>query len=149
MRHRQIERKMTLSLEGSADEAFPLFGALREREWAPEWEPRFVAPDDGASCVPGTVFVVAGPPDKVWVMTVYDTARRQVRYVMVQPEIVTSEVGVDVTPSGPRSCTAVVAYRRTALSDAGEAALDEFVREWPSWAGEWQSAVNAALSKRA
>ncbi len=147
MRHRQIERMMRLALAGPADHAFPLFGPLREREWDPEWNPVFIAPDDGESCAAGTVFVVAGPPDKVWVMTVYDTARRRVRYVMVQPGLVASEIGVDVAPSGPRSSTAVVTYRRTALSDAGEAALDEFIREWPSWAGHWQSAVNAILSR--
>lgn len=148
MRHRQIERSMTLSLAGPADEAFPLFGPLREREWEPAWNPVFVAPDDGGSCAPGTVFVVEGPPEKVWVMTVYDAARRQVRYVMVQPGLVTSEVGVDVGASGPRTSTAVVTYRRTALSEAGEAALDGFIHEWPSWREQWQSAVNAVLSKK-
>lgn len=147
MPHRQIERTMTLSLAGPADEAFPLFGPLREREWEPEWNPVFIAPDDGQSCAPGTVFVVPGPPEGVWVMTAYDAARRQVRYVMVQPRLVTSEIAVDVTPSGPQSSTALVAYRRTALSEAGEAALDEFIGVWPSWAGQWQSAINAVLSK--
>lgn len=147
MPHRQIERTMTLTLAGPADEAFVLFGPLREREWEPEWNPVFIAPDDGQSCAPGTVFVVLGPPEGVWVMTAYDAARRQVRYVMVQPRLVTSEIAVDVTPSGPQSSTALVAYRRTALSEAGEAALDEFIRVWPSWAGQWQSAINAVLSK--
>jgi hypothetical protein len=147
MPHRQIERTMTLSLAGPADEAFPLFGPLRECEWEPEWNPVFIAPDEGQSCAAGTVFVVPGPPEGVWVMTAYDVARRQVRYVMVQPRLVTSEIAVDVTPSGPQSSTAVVAYRRTALTEAGEAALDEFIRVWPSWAGQWQGAINAVLSK--
>ncbi len=138
---------MALTLAGPADEAFPLFGPLREREWEPEWNPVFIAPDDGSSCAEGTVFVVTGSPDCVWVMTTYDQQRRRVRYVMVQPGRITSEVAVDVAETGPRSSSATVTYRRTALTAAGEAALDQFVREWPSWATQWETAVNRVLAE--
>lgn len=145
MSQRQIERTMTLALAGPADAAFPLFGPLREREWDPAWNPVFIAPDDGQSCAAGTVFVVGGASESVWVMTVYDPVRRQVRYVMLQPGIVTSEIAVDVAPAGAQSSRATVTYRRTALSEAGEAALDEFLRVWPSWAGQWEAAINAVI----
>lgn len=147
MHHTQIERTMTLSLEGSADDVFPLFGPLREREWDPEWDPSFIAPDDGQSCATGTVFSTADP-DRVWVMTVYDPARRSVRYVMVQASVVTFEIAVDVSPAGPGASTADVMYRRTALSPEGETALEEFSRSWPSWAQQWEQAINALLARR-
>jgi hypothetical protein len=145
MPHRQVERTMRLALAGPADEAFPLFGPMREREWDPDWRPVVIAPDDGESCAAGTVFVVGGNPDSVWVMTRYDPVSRQVRYVMLQPGVVTSEIAVDVTVQGPRASAATVSYRRTALSAAGETALDEFLRVWPSWAAQWEGAINAVL----
>lgn len=147
MPHRQVERTMRLALAGPADEAFSLFGPLREREWDPDWNPVVIAPDDGESCAAGTVFVVGGNPDSVWVMTLYDPVSRQVRYVMLQPGVVTSEIAVDVAVASPRSSAATVTYRRTALSTAGETALDEFLRAWPSWAAQWKASINAVLSK--
>jgi hypothetical protein len=146
-RHRQIERTMTLALEAPADMAFPLFGPLREREWDPAWNPVFVAPDDGRACAPGTVFTTAHPHESIWVMTTYDPARHRVRYVMLQPGLVTSEISVDVTDARSGTSAATVRYRRTAISTAGEDALDEFVRVWPAWAAEWQTAINAALAR--
>jgi hypothetical protein len=38
----RISRKSTIQLNGTLDKVFPLFGAIREKEWADGWDPRMV-----------------------------------------------------------------------------------------------------------
>jgi hypothetical protein len=44
----QRTQTFTITLNGSVAEATPLFGPVREREWAPDWSPRFIHPAQGA-----------------------------------------------------------------------------------------------------
>ena len=47
--------------------------------------------------------------------------------------------------SGPGETTAWITYRLTALSPAGEAALDTFTREFPSMLASWQESINGKI----
>src|SRR5512146_3153269 len=80
-------RTMQLALRAPADAAFPLFGPVREREWSPDWSPRFLWPPAPAQGPAGAVFTTGGDGGAaaLWVMTDYDPAARLVRYVILHP----------------------------------------------------------------
>ena len=40
----QRTQSFTISLKGSVADVTPLFGPVREAEWAPSWAPRFLHP---------------------------------------------------------------------------------------------------------
>ena len=44
----QRAQSFTIGLNGSVADVTPLFGPVREAEWAPDWSPRFIHPAQGA-----------------------------------------------------------------------------------------------------
>ena len=52
----QRAQSFTIGLNGSVADVTPLFGPVREAEWAPDWSPRFIHPHRAhsarASCSP-------------------------------------------------------------------------------------------------
>jgi hypothetical protein len=76
----------------------PLFGANRERVWAPDWNPVFLWPRDVAD-QPGMVFTVDhGDNIAVWVNTVFDLAAGRVQYVYVLPDVVATVISLQLVP---------------------------------------------------
>ena len=140
-------RSMELQLHGSADVAFPLFGPVREAEWAKGWAPRFVHPDPPASLADGAVFTTEGHHGtSVWVMTEYDSVARRVAYVVVQPERLITEIRIRVTERTAAAAVARVEYRWTALGAEGAEMLSHRVLHWSEEAPHWTSAVNERLA---
>ena len=43
----QRTQSFTIILNGSVSDVTPLFGPVREAEWAPDWSPRFIHPAHG------------------------------------------------------------------------------------------------------
>ena len=70
------ERTFEFLAEGPMSEVAPLFGAHKERLWAPGWDPCFIWP----ACAedrPGMVFTVSGQHGTaVWINTRFEPARR-------------------------------------------------------------------------
>src|SRR5206468_2613678 len=46
----QRTQSFTIGLNGSVADVTPLFGPVREAEWAPGWSPRFVHPAQAVQC---------------------------------------------------------------------------------------------------
>jgi hypothetical protein len=131
---------------GLMEEVAPLFGADKERVWAPEWNPQFVYPTP-VKDAEGMVFNVAhGHRRAVWVCTEYDLEKGRVQYVYVIPEALLTVITLRMKPEGKQTAVEVT-YERTALS----AEADEHVRhmaEGDRGSGpEWEKQVNAYLQK--
>jgi hypothetical protein len=126
--------------------AWPLFGADRERTWAPGWEPVFLWPEK-AFDQEGMVFQVRrGDRTAVWVNTAFDRMARRIQYVYVIPDLVVTLITLKLTPDGD-STAIEVAYERTALLPAANdivkemAVVDRFAGE------EWGEQINRYLSQ--
>ena len=144
---RRERRSMQLDLHAPAREAFPLFGPVREGEWVPGWEPRFVAPSSPAQGPDGAVFTTQGHGgDNIWVMTAYDSIEHHVAYVMLKPDRFIAEIDIRVASAGTRSCKADVVYRYTALSEEGNRFIEHWVQHWPDEAPHWTNAINGRLA---
>jgi len=137
-----------LRLNAPADAAFPLFGPVRESEWAPTWSPQWIYPPEPRQSPDGAVFTTASPIGlSTWVMTLYDPENRIVEYVNFMPGHRVTQISIIVRPETAATSIARVSYRVTALSSEDAATVAHFEKEFPDEAPHWQNAVNAAISR--
>jgi hypothetical protein len=129
------------------DVAGPLFGADKERGWAPDWNPVFLWPQD-AGDQPGMVFTIAhGDKTAVWVNTVFDLAAGRAQYVYVLPDVVATVVSVQLAPIG-NTTRVVVTYERTALREAARDVVRHMAERDANAGPEWEHQINAYLTIR-
>jgi len=84
-------------------EVTPLFGPVREAEWAPTWTPRFIHPAEGAQRE-GVVFTTASAngKERLWLLTAYDVKEGRVEYVFVTPGFTANEIKIRVFSDGEK-----------------------------------------------
>jgi len=128
------------------EQVAPLFGADKEREWSPHWNPQFLYPVPAAD-QQGMVFGVAhGHLQSVWVNTELDLKNGRIQYVYVIPDAVATVITLHLAGEGNQT-QVQVEYERTALS----ADTDEHVRHLGegdrSSGPEWDKQVNGYLEK--
>src|SRR5918995_1494204 len=113
----QQTRSFAFELPATVADATPLFGPIREREWAPEWAPRFIHPAD-PSQREGAVFTTATRGrTRLWVLTEYDPRVGLVAYLVTDPDFLVTEIKISVVSAGERTSHATVTYRRSALTE--------------------------------
>src|SRR5438034_10509721 len=145
----QRTESFTITLNGSVADVTPLFGPVREAEWAPDWSPHFIHPAQGVQRE-GVVFTTTSGhgKDRLWLLTTFDVSNGQVEYVVMTPAFTASEVKVRVVPDGEQHCKATITYRRSALAPGGN---EEVAKLDAHWAEEqrvhWETAINQALAK--
>jgi hypothetical protein len=145
----QSTSTFAITLQAPPGRALPLFGPVREAEWAHGWSPRFLYPAGGAQRE-GTVFMTHDEDrgHAVWVLTDLDEADGRVGYVLVSPGFVLMEIKIRLAPVGEHQSRATVTYRRTALADAANHFVSGFTHEWEEkQQAYWEGAINAALQK--
>lgn len=124
-------------------EAFSLFTAHGEREWADGWDPRFPAEvEDDA--VAGTVFETA---QTIWIVIAAEPARF-ISYARVTPGDRAGTVTVELAPAPDATTLAQVTYELTALSRDGSHALLEFEANYDAFLRHWRDAIDTALRLR-
>jgi hypothetical protein len=137
-----------LHLNASADAAFPLFGPVRESEWAPEWSPVWIYPPAPLQSADGAVFTTTHHAGvATWVMTVYDTDKRAVEYVNFIAGRRVTQISITVRPETAATSIARVSYRVTALSQEGGEFVAHFAKNFPGEGPHWEKAVNDSISR--
>lgn len=144
----QRTQSFTIVLKGSVAKATPLFGPVRETEWAPHWAPRFLHPSEGAQR-DGAMFTTTGAgKERLWLLTTYDVENGRVEYVVVTPGFTANEIKIHLLPSGNRQCKAVITYRHSALEPKGNEEVEKLDAQWAEQERiDWETAVNAVLVK--
>jgi hypothetical protein len=143
----QRTQSFTIVLNGTVAEVTPLFGPVREAEWAPNWSPRFIQPAQGAQRE-GVVFTTTSGEgkDRLWLLTAYDVENGRVEYVVTTPAFTATEIKIRVVRDGEKHCKATITYRRSALAPEGN---EEVAKLDAHWAEEqrihWETANNKAL----
>ena len=145
----QRPQSFIIMLKGSVAHVTPLFGPVREAEWAPDWPPRFIQPGQGVQRE-GAVFTTASGHGKarLWLLTTYDVRNGRVEYVVMTPGVTANEIKIRVVPDGEHHCKATITYRRSALAPEGN---EEVAKLDAHWAEEqqvhWETAINEVLAK--
>jgi hypothetical protein len=143
---KQALRTATIRLHGPLDKVFPLFTPIREKEWAPEWDPHPVWPASGET-VEGMVFTVDETPGRVfWVVTRYDAARHQIAYANVLPGQTLNRIEIACQAAGANQTDCTVRYAFVGLSDEGNKFVEMHTEEtYAAKMKHWVEAINHAL----
>jgi hypothetical protein len=145
----QRTQSFTIKLNGSLADVTPLFGPVREAEWAPDWSPRFIHPATGVQRE-GVVFTTtsAHGGDRLWLLTTYDVADGRVEYVVMTPAFTANEIKIRIVPDGEQHCKATITYRRSALAPEGNEEVTKLDSHWVEEQRiHWETAINEALVK--
>jgi hypothetical protein len=139
------EASITIDLEAVPAVVLPLFGPVREAEWAHGWSPVMIYPADGRQ-LEGSVFTTEGKnTDVVWILTRFDQRALEVDYAQVLPNVWAGETLIRLKAVGKNHAQATVTYRRTALSLEADEGVKAFARHFPEQKDHWQEAINHRL----
>jgi hypothetical protein len=129
----------------SINTTWPLFGAKKERAWAPGWAPVFLWPENSTD-QHGTIFQIAhGDKTAIWLTTFYDQRNKnRVQYAYVIPDVVATIITLKLTPQG-RSTHVAVTYERTALSVSANETVSKMAARDKLSGPEWGQQVNDYL----
>jgi hypothetical protein len=138
--HEQFE----FNVNAPVDAAWPLFGALRERDWAPDWHPEFVWPEMAAD-QPGMVFKIAGgETTAVWVNTAFDRTANRAQYVYFIPDTLVTLITLTLTQAGS-STRVEVTYERTALTEQANELVCQLAARDRLAGPEWSAQIDRYL----
>jgi len=130
----QLEQRtesFTVFVKGSVAETTPLFGPVRESEWAPTWKPHFLHPSGGGQAEGVLFTAVSGDGhERLWLMTRFDANAGQVDYVFISPGFTAAELKIRVAADGPDKCKVTVTYRYSALSPQGNQEVAKVNSDW-------------------
>ena len=146
---KQRTQSFIINLNGSVADVTPLFGPIREAEWAPGWTPRFVHPRQGAQRE-GAIFtsVSSNGTGRLWLLTAYDVQEGRVEYVFIAPGFTANEIKIRVLPDGDRRSKATITYRHSALAPEGNREVEKLNGHWAEQQRvHWETAINDALAK--
>jgi hypothetical protein len=145
----QREQSFTIHLNASVADATPLFGPVREAEWAPTWKPRFIHPAEGGQRE-GAVFTAtsADGKERLWLLTAYAPNDGRVEYVLITPGFTANQIKIRVLPDGGNHSQATITYRHSALSPEGNQEVAKLDARWAEQQrAHWETSINAVLHK--
>jgi hypothetical protein len=143
---KSLTRTGSFRLEAAPEKVFPLFGPVREKEWADGWNPTILYPAD-AEVAENMVFTVPHGKDlTIWTIAAYDPTRRAISYINVTPEVRLVRVDVRCEPAGADTTDVHVTYTYTGLSDEGNSIVENYTAKTHSdRMEEWGLAINHYL----
>jgi len=138
-----VRRTGQITLHGSIERVFPLFGPLEEEKWAEGWKP---AMKYGGNSEEGTVFTTIDPHLATWVLDRYDVKAHAIRYVIVAPELRVTQIDIGCQAEGAVETRCEVTYTMTALSDLGETLVENYTQSHHEHRiQQWQTASDHYL----
>lgn len=143
-----VRTTFTVAIDARYATVFSLFGADKERLWAPGWEPRFLypdAPEDRA----GMVFTVEHPAGhSIWVNTAFDIRTGHVQYVYVVPGTLVTVIDIHLRRASAVRTEATVMYERTALVPEADDRVRSMAAHDKVSGPEWEAQIRDYLSKQ-
>jgi hypothetical protein len=140
------EERFAFTARAPIEQVAPLFGADKERVWAPGWDPHFVHPVP-ASDEEGMVFTVAHSHLRsVWVNTEFDLKAGRVQYVYLIPDTMVTMITLRLIAEGKQT-RVEVEYDRTAVSEEGDVQVRHMGEQDRGAGPDWAKQVNEYLEK--
>ncbi len=145
----RISKTATITLKAPLDKVFPLFGPIREKEWAAGWEPQVLYPDTG-TVEEHMVFKTPShghhESEYIWTVSKYEPAQGLIEYMVHTPERlwwITIQCQVDI----PYETTkAEITYTYTGLTEIGNAINERALRSmYAHDLKDWEKAINTYL----
>ena len=144
----RVTRTAALTLPSPPEQVFPLFGPIREAEWAEGWEPKMIYSESPLGEETGAVFTTQHPgePDTIWMITQYDPTNYAIKYARVTPGLRIAQVTIMCERERDGATRAAVTYQFTALSEAGNSFIEGFSEDhYQHMITSWQAAISHTL----
>jgi hypothetical protein len=141
------ERTFEFVADGPMSIVAPLFGAEKERLWAPGWNPTFVWPASAEDRQSMVFAVTSQHGTAVWINTSFEPATGRFQYAYVVPNSMTTLITLNLRPDGRRTHVAVT-YSRTALSEDSDALVERMADQDANSGPEWAGQINDYLKSR-
>lgn len=139
------EEKFVFTANGPMEQVASLFGADKERVWAPGWNPQFLHPLP-AKDAEGMVFTVAHDHMRAaWVNTVFDAKNGRIQYVSMIPDVLVTVVTLQLTAQDGKT-RVEVEYDRTALSKEADAHVRHLAEGDRASGPDWEKQVDGYLA---
>ncbi len=118
----RITKTREITLNGKLKEVFPLFGPIRERDWAPGWAPHIVYPP-GSLIEEHMIFTTQSHHGQgftsTWAVSKYDPEGAFVEYTVFAPErLWFIQIRCRETKGGEQT-VAEITYTYTGLTESG------------------------------
>jgi hypothetical protein len=147
---RRISRTRAITLNAPLSETFPLFGPIREKEWAEGWDPQILYPVAG----PVEEYMVFRTPshhghgerDYTWTVSKYQPERALIEYTVFTSErlwVIKVQCEEDVPNQTTR---AEITYTFTGLTAMGNAINERALQAlYAHDLRDWEEAINHYL----
>jgi hypothetical protein len=140
------DEKFAFTANAPVEQLAPLFGADKERVWAPDWNPQFIHPLPAAD-EEGMVFAVAHQHLKsMWINTEYDAKNGRFQYVYWIPDAMVTKITIRLTPQENKT-RVDVNYQRTALNSEANAHVQHMAEGDRNAGPDWDKWMNGYLQK--
>jgi hypothetical protein len=148
---RRISKTRSITLNAPLRESFPLFGPLREREWASGWAPQILYPTTDL-VEEHMVFKTPahhghGEPDYTWTVSKYLPDQALIEYTVFTPERlwwITIRCREDIPD---QTTEAEITYTYTGLTELGNAINERALQSMYAHAlRDWEDAINHYLA---
>jgi hypothetical protein len=143
----RVQQSASFILNGSVDKIFPLFGPVREKEWAAGWNPEIIYPltvDVEKNMVFQTKGKHSGEEKYTWVISTFNPKNYQIEYTVSTSErIWLIQVQCEANELKTK---ATITYTYTALSPIGNERNKEALKKmFSNNLKDWQEAINYYL----
>jgi hypothetical protein len=145
-----LSRTSTITLHGPLAHVFPLFGPVRESEWAPDWAPDFIG-GPPAALAEHLVFVTpAHDPaesDYVWTLSQYAPEQSALEYTVFTPERLWWITIKCRAVAGGAATEATITYTYTGLTAPGHVRNAQALHAmYAHDLKDWERAINHYLA---
>ncbi len=140
------EEKFAFIANAPMEQVAPLFGADKERVWAPGWNPQFLHPAPAAD-EEGMVFTVAHSHLRAaWANTQFDVKNGRIQYVYMIPDAMVTVITLRLHPERDKTHVEVE-YDRTALSAEADSHVRHFAEGDRASGPDWEKQINRYLQQ--
>lgn len=143
----RLVRSATIQLNSSVEKVFPLFGALRERDWAAGWNPEIIFSESGEMeehMIFKTPATFSDADSYLWMVSKYEPTNYRVEYMVSTAQRIWF-ITVQCRPSG-EGTAATVTYGYTGLTEKGnnlnKVAIEKM---FANDLKDWEEAINFYL----
>ncbi len=145
---RRLDCRGSFELSIPAEQAFPLFTALGEKQWVPGWQPDLIYPASGELEEDQVFFTGQGQERTFWYVAHLDADRFEVDYIRATVTSRVARVQVRLQPND-QGCSVEVTYRWTAITESGWAEIQKAADEYDDMMVEWKRLLEVWLARQA
>jgi hypothetical protein len=148
---KRISRTSVITLQAPVKTVFPLFGPIKEKEWADKWDPKIVYSTTNL-VEEHMVFTTKphhkghGGPDPIWTVSKYLPEQAFIEYIVFKPERVQWIAIQCHNDTSSQTTRAEITYTLTGLTEKGNAINEKFLQTmYAHDLKDWEEAINYHL----